>query len=162
MGRRWHELIVPALTLGVAMAYWLQVRGQARTVVLVPLGVIVLLAALCLAVVWRESRKAPDRAADRRTPQAAPGARSGSLPEQAAAWVKRHRREIGLVALCLGYYAAFQRLGFHIANLLFLWLAFPNSGLRWTQAIVYGTLTAVALYAVTELVQLNVPTVPWL
>lgn len=163
MGRRWNELVVPAVTLVVAFAYWLQVRGQARTVVMVPLGAIVLLAVLCLALLWREVRKQPhhDVASQAMSPPL-PSDPSGALHQLGFAWVGRYRREIGLVVLCCGYYLAFERIGFHLANILFLWLTFLNCGVRWTQAVVYGALTTAALYLFTELVKLNVPTAPWL
>ena len=155
--RRHGEWVVPALAALLALTYWWQVRGQDRVVVLLPNVLVLLVLLLAVVVVWREAvqtRSGPD------------DGRKGALSlagvrQRLGAWIADHRRELSLVALSVAYYVLFERLGFHLANLLFLTLAFLAMGLDWRRTAGYAVGVSFVVYVSAYLLQLNVPPAPW-
>ncbi|HEX7127452.1 MAG TPA: hypothetical protein VF406_16975 [Thermodesulfobacteriota bacterium] len=144
MSARTKDLIFPLTVLLAVVSYWLQLEGAPRAARVVPQGVLVLLLALVGAVALTALRREPP-------PGGAPAA-SWILGAARAGW-----RQIAIVGLSIGYYFAFELLGFHIANALFLACAFPIAGVGLRSTVLLTLGSVVVLYVTASLMQFNVP-----
>ena len=150
---RWQELIVPGIIVLFVISYWIQVRGQSRAVIIIPYGTMWLVLLLTAIVIYahlfrkgaREEKNGPDT-------KAVPRLKDGLLA---------YKRESGLIALSVGYYFAFDPLGFTGSNLIFLLLGFRVAGLKTTKSIVYSLITTAILFGTSTLLQLDAPNIPW-
>jgi hypothetical protein len=159
---RWKELIAPGIMLLAILFYWVQVRGQARAVVLIPYGVIVLLLVLIALVIWEQAlikgkRKGKDHPKEIkiRSPEVQ------GMKERLGKWLLAYKREFIFILLSIGYYFAFIHLGFTLANILFLILAFLTTGLKWKPLFWCTVITVVIFYMTSSLMQLDAPELPW-
>jgi hypothetical protein len=140
MQQRLQALFVPLLIGSLSLAYWLQIAGQRRAVVLVPSGILVLGAILLVIVVVREIL-APD-------------------PVLKLSW-RELVRPVGLVVLSLGYWLSFGTLGFTISNVLFLFLTFMLMGGDWRRGVALAALGSMVFYALAVVMDFNTPPPFW-
>lgn len=140
MSARLHVLVVPALILALSIAYWLQIAGERRSVVLVPAGVLVLIIVCLTAVLVQDLSSPPQAPSINRSQITGP---------------------LGLVALCIGYYLCFVYLGFDVANLLFVFAAALLMKLRWPKAAITAVVTSAALHVLAWAMDFNVPEPFW-
>lgn len=144
------ELIVPAIVLAGCLLYWLHVQDARSVARRVPDGVIIFTVALTVLVVIRAFLFP--------TP---PG---GQIPKSndAIAFDGRGFGKRALfVALCVGYFFAFSRLGFNLANLLFLLVAYPLAGLGVGWSIAGAAISTVVFYLLAQVMDFNVPLGPF-
>jgi hypothetical protein len=147
------ELVVPTIILLFSFSYWIQVKGQTRVVVLIPYGALVAITILSVLVIGRD--------AVGRYAELAKSTKHMSILNGIRDFVSMHRKELGLVAISIGYFLVLSRLGFTLDNVLFLLAAFSITGLNWRQKILYTVLTSLVLFGAADLMQLNVPHMPW-
>lgn len=142
MPQRLHALVVPGIVAVMTLAYWVQIADASRTAVLVPIGIIALIAAFLAVVVVRDMRNAPEAPA------------SSSLIHLLA-------KPVGLIALSVGYWGAFQYLGFNVANALFLGLVFLLAGGHWSRAILLSGIGTVVLHVLARAMDFDLPDPFW-
>lgn len=140
MNARLQALFVPGLIFAVSLAYWLQISGARRAVVLVPIGILFFIA-ICGAIVLVQDMISPPE-------PLSPDWRSVAGP-------------LSLIALCFAYFFAFTQLGFDIANLLFVFAVSLLMRMSVLKAAVVAVLTAVVLFALATAMGFNLPDPFW-
>lgn len=146
------ELIVPGLVLVGCLLYWLHVQEARSVAQRVPLAVIVFTVAMTLLVVGR-TFLGPEGAAE--------GAAAEAGGESRPADRRTFLRRALFVALCGGYCLAIGRLGFDLANLVFLLLAYPLAGLRLVWAVPAALASAATFHVLARVMEFNVPSGPF-
>jgi len=142
------ELIVPSLVLIGCLLYWLHVQDARSVAQRVPLAVIVFTVAMTLVVVGR-TFLGPVVAAEN-TEADAPAEDRRIFASRAI-----------FVALCGGYFFVIGRLGFDLANLIFLLLAYPLAGLRLVWTVPASVASAAIFHVLARVMEFNVPTGPF-
>jgi hypothetical protein len=147
-GIRREELLVPFLVVIFSISYITQVWGAPRVVVLWPYIVMALLLICTVAVVieglaggWRHKDL---------TDASGPGA---------LAWLRKGVKPLIISGVTIIYLAAFERMGFTLANLLYLMTLFWALGTRRARVIVgISLIIAVVLHlAMINFLQMPVP-----
>lgn len=146
------ELIVPGLVLVGCLLYWLHVQEARSVAQRVPLAVIVFTVAMTGLVVLRTVLGREGAAGGA---EAAAG--GGSRPADRPAFLRRAL----FVALCGGYYLAMSRLGFDLANLVFLLLAYPLAGLRLVWTVPAALASSAIFHVLARVMEFNVPSGPF-
>jgi predicted secreted protein len=141
------ELIVPGIVLVGCLLFWLHVQDARSVARRVPSGVILFTLALTLLTLAREFVFPPK---DDQNASAEPPAGRDVL-------VKR----VAFVLLCIGYYAVFQWLGFNLANLVFLLLAYMLAGMTLFGAVLAAVVSSVVFYLLATVMEFNVPVGPF-
>jgi hypothetical protein len=136
------------------------VKGQPRVVVLIPYGLIVLILGILGVVIFRDviSRKQVQHGLSEKSGRQQ---KVDSATKKLAYWLLNNKRQFGLLLLSFVYYIAFEKIGFTLANVVFLILAFPMSGVGWKRSVIYTLAMVLILYTTAELMQMNVPRAPW-
>lgn len=153
-----RELLIPFIILLFTILYWGSLKGAPDVAVRVPrvaVGVIGVLLVLTLFKIYTELRAVRHKSVA--SPE--PGASTGN-------WFSAHRAQLLLIILSIAYYLLFDRLGFNMANILFMLATLPAVGYwrgRSVRAAVSGTIiisavTSVVLYVLAHVMDLNVPT----
>ena len=143
------ELLVPTIVLLGCLLYWLHVQDARSVARRVPDGVIAFTAAMTLIVLSRTlllSRSVSMKSADD----------AGATITNRSDLVKRAL----FVLLCLGYYSAFSSLGFNLANLAFLLIAYPLAGLGFGWSVFGALASSFVFYGLAWLMEFNVPVGP--
>lgn len=142
------ELIVPGVVLIGCLLYWMHVQDARSVAQRVPLAVIVFTVLMLLMVVGRtvlgtawasEDTEADAPSTDRRI------------------FVNRAL----FIALCAGYFVAFGRLGFDLANVVFLLLAYPLAGLKLVWTIPAAIASSAVFHVLASVMEFNVPAGPF-
>jgi hypothetical protein len=136
-----HALVVPGLVAAGSIAYWVQIAGARRAVVFVPSGVLTLIAIFLAIVVFFELKN--------RTSQ-------NTRYDWASA-----RRPLGLLVLSVAYYFVFTELGFHVANLLFIFCASIVMGLSLQKSVISAVLATVVLFGLAHVMSFQLPDPFW-
>lgn len=137
---RLHALVVPLFIAVMSLAYWVQLEGARRSAVVVPNGVLVLIGIFIVIVVIQEIRSPP------RAPRF----------ETADVLVP-----LGIVALSIAYYFAFVNLGFHVSNVLFVFVTSLMTGIRPIKAVTLAVSAGLVLFAMAWLMNFNTPDPIW-
>jgi len=141
------ELIVPAIVLIGCLLYWLHIQDARSVSRRVPNGVIFFTVGMTVLAVLREFVRSA------RTDAQAPDAQ----PLESAVVMKR----VAFVLLCIGYYLAFGVLGFNLANLVFLALAYVVAGMAPLIALPTAIASTVVFWALARVMDFNVPSGPF-
>lgn len=142
--RKLGELIVPAIVLLGCLLYWLHVQDARSVARRVPNGVILFTVAMTVLALAREFL-------------------FPSLTEQDTDTLPPVPRDVLFkrvlfVLLCLGYFFAFSWLGFNLANLIFLLLAYRLAGLSLVGAVPAAIASSVIFYLLAQVMDFGVPT----
>ena len=140
MKSRLHALVVPFFIAVMSLAYWVQVAGARPSVILVPSGILVLIAIFLVIVVVQELRSPPE-------------------PPHFA--VKNLLAPAGLIGLSIAYYFAFTTIGFHVANLAFVLLAALLMKIRPLRALITALFATLVLFLLAWAMNFNVPDPFW-
>ncbi|MBI9086307.1 MAG: tripartite tricarboxylate transporter TctB family protein [Desulfobacterales bacterium] len=148
----WGETIVPGLTLVFGLSYFFQTRGAPRVAMYWPLIIAVIAALFWLAVVFQfiigpaRVRTAENRTAENRT----------AKEESAPAPMKRPAL---ILMATMGYLVLVTRIGFTMANLLFMLTVFRGLGSRaWGRNVAVALCIAGFLYfALVFVMKLSLP-----
>jgi hypothetical protein len=154
-----RALFVPFFILLLTALYWWSITEAPSSAQRVPLVVITFIAAMATIVIVREVMVL-SMGHGRHEPRQA----SLDLP----GWVAQNRQRLIFLVLCIGYHPLFVYLGFNIANLVFLLIALPLSGLgaqrqmatRLTLSLATAVMTAVIFHLLAQVMDFNVPTSP--
>jgi hypothetical protein len=142
------ELIVPGLVLLGCLLYWIHIQDARSVAQRVPLGVIVLTVGMTLLVLAKTFLgPARDGEAD--------GALALSADRRSLI-----QRTV-FIGLCGGYFVAIGALGFNLANLAFLLLAYPLAGLGLVWAGCAAVISTVIFHFLARIMEFNVPTGPF-
>ncbi len=142
------ELIVPGLVVIGCLLYWLHVQDARSVAQRVPLAVIVFTVAMTLVVVGR-TFLGPVVAAE------------GTQAEAPADDRRIFASRALFVALCAGYFVVIGQLGFDLANLAFLLLAYPLAGLRVVWSVPAALASAAIFHVLAQVMEFNVPPGPF-
>ncbi len=144
------ELVVPLIVLVGSLLFWLHIQEARSVAQRVPNGVMIFILGALVIVVGRAvkaylvARHAD--ASDERI--------SLTL---AADFARNEWRRLVFLGLCIGYYLAFPRLGFDVANAGFLVAAFLLAGLRPVPSVAGALGGAVIFHLLARLMDFNVP-----
>jgi hypothetical protein len=133
-------LVVPLLITITSLAYWSQIAGARSSVVLVPSGILILIAIFLVIVIVQDQRS----------------------PSQAPAFsIEDIAPPIQLLGLCVLYYLAIDNIGFHLSNLVFSFAASLLMGLRPWKALLAAVISTAVLYGLALVMNFNVPDPFW-
>ena len=147
---RLGEIVVPLIALAGCALYWLHVQDAQPVAQRVPETVIIF-TVICTAIVLIRVIFFP-----------AAGSSQENGSEEKASALRRGDfiRSSLFILLCVGYYMVFSRLGFNLANLIFLLLAYPLAGLNITWSI-FGAFSSSAVFCgLAWVMKFNVPLGP--
>lgn len=143
----WGETVIPGLTLVFGLSYFFQTRGAPRVAMYWPLIIAVIAALFWLAVVFQFIIGPPRvRTAENRT----------AKEEAAPADMKRPAL---ILMATMGYLVLVTRIGFTLANLLFMLTIFRGLGSRaWGRNLAVALCIAGFLYfALVFVMKLSLP-----
>jgi len=141
------ELIVPAIVLLGCLLFWWHVQDARSVAQRVPIGVILFTLAFTALVLMRVFLWPPAEDADA----------AAEPPVGRDVFIRR----VVFVVLCLGYFLAFSWLGFNIANLTFLVLAYLLAGMRALWAVPAAIASSIVFHLLARVMDFNVPTGPF-
>lgn len=155
-----RALLVPFFILLMTALYWWSIHEAPSSAQRVPLVVITFITAMATIVIVREIVSL-SMGHGRHEPRPA----DLDLP----GWVAHHRQRLFFVVICIGYYPLFVYLGFNVANVVFLLVALPLSGLgaqrqmatRLALSMAIAVMTAVIFHLLAQVMDFNVPTSPF-
>jgi hypothetical protein len=70
-------------------------------------------------------------------------------------------KRTAFVGLCIGYFVAFTTVGFNIANLTFLIVAYALAGMKPLSALFTAIVSTLVFHALAWVMEFNVPTGPF-
>ena len=143
------ELIVPGIVLVGCLFYWLHIQDARSVAQRVPLGVIAFTVATTVLVLFRVLFET--------VPDDKDGSAPPAPPTDRRALVQRAM----FVVLCGGYFIALGQLGFNLANLAFLFLAYPLAGLGLVWSCVAAVTSVAVFHVLAQIMKFNVPTGPF-
>jgi hypothetical protein len=141
------EMIVPAIVLIGCLLYWLHIQDARSVARRVPNGVIVFTVGMTVLAMLREFV----------WPARNDAQTADAQPLESAVVMKR----VAFVLLCIGYYLAFGVLGFNLANLVFLALAYVVAGMAPLIALPTAIASTVVFWALARVMDFNVPSGPF-
>lgn len=155
-----RALFVPFFILLLTAMYWWSIHEAPSSAQRVPLVVITFIVAMATIVIVREIVSLSMGQGRHKGRQA-----SLDLP----GWIARNRQRLIFVVICLVYFPLFIYLGFNVANVVFLFVALPLSGLgaqrqipiRLALSMAIAVMTAVIFHLLAQVMDFNVPTSPF-
>ena len=149
--QRLGELLVPAIVLLGCLLYWLHVQDARSVARRVPDAVIVFTVALAMIVLIRAMFFPPAG------PATGPAEESGVPASGRGNFLRR----LFFIILCIGYYAVFSVLGFNLANVIFLLLAYPLAGLGLVGTVAGAVTSSAVFYGLARVMEFNIPLGPF-
>lgn len=151
--------LVPVLLLVLTGLYWFHIADAPAVAQRVPTVVVGLVAFLAIVVLVGDLASELKNA-DRKA--------SGAVLDDVKSWMKEWRLQLIFVALCALYFVVFSSLGFNVANVVFLSVAFPVAGfardcslaVRGAKTVSTVILVSVIVYALAHVMDFNVPRGP--
>jgi hypothetical protein len=140
MSSRIHALIVPFFITIMSLVYWVQISGARRSVILVPSGILALIAIFLVVVVVQEMR----------SPSPAPQYTFAGI-----------RKPLILIVMFIAYYFLFNTIGFHLANLIFVFSAARLMNIPVLKAVITTVAATGVLYVLATQLNFTVPDPFW-
>lgn len=155
-----RALCVPFFILLMTALYWWSIREAPSSSQRVPLVVITFIVTMATIVIVREfvSLSMGHGRHDSR-----------KVGLDLAGWAAHNRQRLIFVVICIGYFPLFVYLGFNVANVIFLSVALPLSGLgtkrrmatRLALSMMIAVMAAVIFHLLAQVMDFNVPTSPF-
>jgi hypothetical protein len=145
--KRLGELIVPAIVLVGCLLYWLHIYDARSVAQRVPNGVILFTVAMSFLVLLLEYARPSPIMLDEH-----------SLRQTELDVILKRTAFVGL---CIGYFVAFTTVGFNIANLTFLIVAYALAGMKPLSALFTAIVSTLVFHALAWVMEFNVPTGPF-